>query len=163
MNEDKTYQMIDKMFSTMSESLRSRHIHVGMDEAASFGTGAYYKKHGAFDKMELFCKHLNRVSEIARKYSYTMEVYGDMFFKVLNDGFYLDLKEAVVPEGLQKKYLIMFPTHIGHMIWSLMKNMIMPWECIKRFVIESLSWVVSTAGKVLPVIWFQPISIQLMQ
>lgn len=42
--DEKTYQLIDDMLSSISESFSSKKIHIGMDEAYRVGTGKYQQK-----------------------------------------------------------------------------------------------------------------------
>lgn len=78
--DERTYTLIDHMFQSLSESVRSRTIHIGMDEAWDLGLGKYLKKNGYHDRHGIFLEHLNRVCEIARKYNYKPEMWADMFF-----------------------------------------------------------------------------------
>ena len=69
--EDKTYEFVEKMFASISASVKSRTIHIGLDEAWDVGLGNYLRKNGYRDRKELILEHLNRVSKIAEKYGYT--------------------------------------------------------------------------------------------
>lgn len=40
-DDDRTYELIDKIFATLSECFTSRKIHIGMDEAYMVGLGKY--------------------------------------------------------------------------------------------------------------------------
>lgn len=86
--EEKTYDFIEEMIKTMSESIRSRRIHVGMDEAHMLGFGRYFEKYGYTDRMTLMIQHLARVKEITDKYGYSIMMWSDMFFDILNNGSY---------------------------------------------------------------------------
>lgn len=77
--EEKVYAFVDKIFATISEGLSCRRIHIGFDEAFGLGTGNYFKRNGFRPKRELLSEHLGRVTEIARKYGYTCEIWADMF------------------------------------------------------------------------------------
>ncbi len=76
--EPRAYTLVEHMLKTISKGLSTRRIHIGLDEAFGLGTGKYYKKHGPNDKKELILRHLKKVVEIARKYGYTCEIWGDM-------------------------------------------------------------------------------------
>ncbi|MBQ9756190.1 MAG: family 20 glycosylhydrolase, partial [Clostridia bacterium] len=45
-DEPKTYDLIDKMFQTVSDCFTSRTVNIGMDEAFKVGLGKYINKHG---------------------------------------------------------------------------------------------------------------------
>ncbi|MBR3932658.1 MAG: beta-N-acetylhexosaminidase [Clostridia bacterium] len=80
--EDKTYSLIDKMFSTFSECLSTKKIHIGMDEAYRVGTGKYQQIHGIEDRFDIINKHLHKVCDIADKYNLEPMIWSDMFCKL---------------------------------------------------------------------------------
>jgi hypothetical protein len=97
--EEKTYELIDKMLATFSECLRSRRIHIGMDEAHMVGLGKYLDKNGYHDRFEILARHLKRVCEIANKYGYRPSMWSDMFFRLANHGeYYLNSGTCEIPE-----------------------------------------------------------------
>jgi hypothetical protein len=97
--DEKTYELIEHMFATLSDCFRSRRIHIGMDEAHMVGLGKYLDKHGFGDRFEILAKHLFRVCEIAKKYDYHPMMWSDMFFRLSNDGdYYLEGKQCNIPE-----------------------------------------------------------------
>lgn len=77
---DECYSLIDRMFSSLSASFQSRRIHIGMDEAAHVGRGNYLAKAEYTPRKAIILKHLERVLEIAEKYSYKTIIWDDMFF-----------------------------------------------------------------------------------
>ncbi len=80
--EEKGYVLIEKMIATISSALRSKTIHIGMDEAIDLGEGKYKAIHGKEgDKKDLLLTQLDRVVKIAEKYGYQRcEIWGDMFY-----------------------------------------------------------------------------------
>lgn len=80
--EEKAYQLIEKMVSTIASALRSKKIHIGMDEAIDLGEGRYKEIHGKEgDKKDLLLTQLARVTKIVEKYGYARcEIWGDMFY-----------------------------------------------------------------------------------
>ena len=88
--EEKTYELIDDMFRSLSESIASRNINIGMDEAHMIGLGKYLDKHGYKDRFAIMLAHLNKVMEIARKYDYQPIMWSDMFFRLGSGGEYYD-------------------------------------------------------------------------
>jgi hexosaminidase len=80
-----TLELIDKMFSTLSSCLRSRRIHVGMDEAYHLGRGRYLDRNGFTPKGEIMRRHLENVSRIAEKYGLSLMMWDDMFFRNYSD------------------------------------------------------------------------------
>ena len=96
---ERTYELIDHMFSTLSDCFRSRRIHIGMDEAHMVGLGKYLDQNGFEDRFDVIAKHLFRVCDIAKKYNYHPMMWSDMFFRLSNGGdYYLDGRECRIPE-----------------------------------------------------------------
>ena len=99
-DDEKTYELIDKMFASTSECFKSRRIHIGMDEAHMLGRGKHLDIHGYEDAISIMQRHLSRVVEIAKKYGYDPMMWSDMFFRSWNNGAYTipkqDLPEEVI-------------------------------------------------------------------
>ncbi len=77
--EDKTYEFIDHLFASLADSFSCREVNIGMDEAFLLGHGKYYRKHGSVPPHEIMRRHLEKVLEIASKYGFTCEMWGDLF------------------------------------------------------------------------------------
>ena len=77
---DRTKYLIDKMFAAFAACLRTRRIHVGMDEAYHLGRGRYLDANGYRTKGEIMHRHLEYVSEVADKYGFKAMMWDDMFF-----------------------------------------------------------------------------------
>ncbi len=113
-DEDRTYELVDKMIATCRECFRSDNIHLGMDEAMGIGRHKHLDKYGYEDPSIIMGRHLNRVNEIAKKYGYEKPmIWSDMFFRPWNDHKYEDYigrKEVPmqiidsVPENVQLVY-----------------------------------------------------------
>ena len=54
---NKTYELIDNMLKTLSDCFSSKLIHLGMDEAHTFGRGKYLDKYGYKTVGEIMKKH----------------------------------------------------------------------------------------------------------
>ena len=87
-DDERTYELIDHMFASLSECYRSRKIHVGMDEAHMLGRGKYLDLHGYETVPAIMKRHLKKVCEIAGKYDYEVMIWSDMCFRSWNDGQY---------------------------------------------------------------------------
>lgn len=111
-DNEKTYALIDSMFCTIAESFSSKTVNIGMDEAHMLGRGKYMDIHGCVDRFEILLNHLNRVSEIAGKYGLKLIMWGDMFFRLLGNGYCND--EAVVPEKVKD----MIPDNVNLIYWD---------------------------------------------
>ena len=51
-----------------SECVRTKKVHLGMDEAHGLGLGEYLKKHGFTNRLSIMKRHLEKVEELCRKY-----------------------------------------------------------------------------------------------
>ena len=87
-DEDRTYQLLDNIFSTLRSCCSSKLINIGMDEAEMVGLGKYLNLHGYVDRFTLLKKHLDKVVKIAKKYDFTPIMWSDMFFKMATEGIY---------------------------------------------------------------------------
>lgn len=86
--DEKTYNLIDKMFKTFSDNLRSNIVNIGMDEAHFLGLGKYLDKYGFKERTKILTDHLKVVSDIAKKYNLELIMWGDMFVRLANGGEY---------------------------------------------------------------------------
>lgn len=87
-DHEPTYEFIERAISAVSRSLRSRRIHIGMDEAHNMGRGRYMDIHGNVDRFELMNRHLGRVVDICKKYGYEPMMWSDMYFRLAAGGEY---------------------------------------------------------------------------
>ncbi len=103
--EEETYAFIEKMFASVAACFRSKIVHVGMDEAHTLGLGKYLKKNGLRSRTEILMDHLVKVCEIAKKYGFTLNMWGDMFYGAINDGEYYDRKTSLedLPDWVREK------------------------------------------------------------
>jgi hypothetical protein len=111
-DEPRTYELLENIFSTLSKTFSSRRVHLGMDEAHHVGLGKYLDTHGFTDRYALLMKHLNRVCEIAKKYGFTSTMMANDLFFNLSPGVFCsdevrdfppEIKNAV-PEGCEMVY-----------------------------------------------------------
>ncbi|MBE6568416.1 MAG: beta-N-acetylhexosaminidase, partial [Ruminococcaceae bacterium] len=111
--DERTYELIDHMFATLSECFKTRRLHIGMDEAQMLGKGLYHMRHGYEDPNIIIKKHLDRILEIAAKYGYDLMLWSDMFFRPwTNDGYYT--KKTEVP----KEYIDALPKGVIPVYWD---------------------------------------------
>ncbi len=81
-DEEKTYEYIERVFKTVAKCFTSRRINIGMDEAGDIGKGQYLDKFGYKNKTELMLRHLKRVVAIAEKYGFEPMMWSDMFYRL---------------------------------------------------------------------------------
>lgn len=128
--EEKTYELIDDMFATLSECFKTRKIHIGMDEAYRVGTGKYQQLHGIQDRFDVINNHLHRVCDIAKKYNYEPMVWSDMFCKLAFNlqSQYDDadaskiLEKAQLPENISLVYWDYYNTDYDHYVNQIKTN-----------------------------------------
>lgn len=101
-DEPKTYDLIRDMFAQMSQSLRSRRINIGMDEAHMLGLGKYLDRHGYQDRMQIMLRHYRRVVELAREFGYEPMMWSDMFFRLATHGAYYTEGELSVDASVRE-------------------------------------------------------------
>lgn len=109
--EEKTYELIEDMIRTWSETVRSRVINIGMDEAEMIGRGRFLNQCGYQERFEIMQKHLKKVLAICEKYGFTCMMWSDMFFKLISGGGYhnediqiTDEIRAKIPQNVELLY-----------------------------------------------------------
>ncbi|MBQ9729825.1 MAG: beta-N-acetylhexosaminidase [Clostridia bacterium] len=111
-DDERTYELIDRIFATLAENFTSRLVNIGMDEAWMVGFGEYRKKHGIPDRYDILLRHLNRVADIAKKYGFTAHMWSDMFFRIAGGDYYIPNVE--IPEEVKKKV----PENVELVYWD---------------------------------------------
>jgi hypothetical protein len=109
---EKTYEFVEKLIVSASAPLRSKRIHIGLDEAWKLGQGNYLLKNGYRSKFDLMNEHLDRVMQITAKYGLRPMMWSDMFFRAASEtGDYYDKDIAIpteiidkIPKGMQFIY-----------------------------------------------------------
>ncbi len=91
-DDERTYELIEHMFATLSECFTSRKIHIGMDEAHMLGRGKHLDIHGYETVNTIMKRHLDRILKIAKKYDYELLLWSDMYFRPWNNGEYMIAK-----------------------------------------------------------------------
>lgn len=114
---DKVYELIEDMFATLSECFTSRTVNVGMDEAEAIGLGEYLKKNGYHNRLEILRNHLQKVSEIAAKYGFTLCIWSDMFYKLVSGSFYGE-KECDLSDAQVSELASMIPDNVQLTYWE---------------------------------------------
>lgn len=108
--EERTYELIENMFRTLSECFVSRRVNIGFDEAMMMGYGMYTRKNGVPIRHEIMYKHLLRVLDIAAKYGFECEMWSDMFFRLAFGDYYGPDKTvppevtSIIPENVRLIY-----------------------------------------------------------
>lgn len=104
--DDKTYDLIEKMFKNIADCFSSRTINIGYDEAYYAGRGKFLDKNGYKNKTEILFEHLKKVTAIGGKYGFKCVIYSDMFF---NNKSCLDRED--LPRNLEFNYWNYYSTN----------------------------------------------------
>lgn len=102
LEDERTYELIDHIFLTLSKAYKSREVHIGFDEAHRACLGRYFDKHQNVDRLEVVCKHLRRVLDIAKKYGFHASMWSDMFFRLEYNDYYPPIDAPLFSEKLKK-------------------------------------------------------------
>ena len=113
-DDDKTYEFIDRIFATLSKCFKSKKIHLGMDEAHMLGRGKYFEKHGQKTSNEIIKGHLEKICDIAKPYGYELFVWSDMFFRPWNGGEYYFKECKEVPKDAKDA----LPKNVRPVYWD---------------------------------------------
>lgn len=117
-DDERTYEFIDKMFATLAAGFSTRRVHIGMDEAHMVGLGRYLDAHGYRNRYEILLRHLTKVLKIAEKYGFNSCImWSDMFFRLANNGQY-----NVSNDGLPAEISKLIPENITLMFWDYYNN-----------------------------------------
>ena len=111
-DEEKTYALIEKMVAFWAGAVRSRRIHLGMDEAHGLGTGEHEKRFGKQSAFDIINRHLKRCCAICEKFGLKPMIWSDMYFRIgSKTNNYYDLEsqpsEEVV-KGVPKKLELVY-------------------------------------------------------
>lgn len=79
-----TYDFIRDLLISASRPLRTKKIHIGMDEAGHLGLGHYLEENGYRPKIEIMKEHLEKVMEIIKELGLEPMMWADMFFRALS-------------------------------------------------------------------------------
>jgi len=101
-DEPKTYKFIETIIDTYSD-LRSKRIHIGMDEVHGLGFGQFFDKHGYENAFDIFNRHLEKVCNICKEKDLNPMIWSDMYFRIAsktND--YYDMSSDIPQEVADK-------------------------------------------------------------
>ncbi len=100
--EEPTFELIGKILDFWQAALRTRRIHVGMDETHDLGRGVYMDRHGYRDGFELFNRHLSHVVAMCHERGLEPMIWSDMYFRLGSaTGDYYDRASSVPDEARQ--------------------------------------------------------------
>ena len=102
---EETFKFLDELIATASGSVRSKKIHIGMDEAWDMGRGKFLTKHGYVPPSEIFGEYMERLIQIVNKYELQPYMWSDMYFRFCDtSGYQLYYgKDFVIPKEVADK------------------------------------------------------------
>lgn len=111
-SEPESYLLIAKMLDFFSENLRSRRIHLGMDETHDLGRGRYMDLNGYKRGFDIYNDHLAKVMPMCSQRGLSPMIWSDMFFRMGSRNLdYYDPASvipadvaAAIPPGVQLAY-----------------------------------------------------------
>ncbi|MBE3583927.1 MAG: beta-N-acetylhexosaminidase [Limnochordaceae bacterium] len=98
----KTYELLEQMITAVSGPLRSKRIHIGMDEAFGIGSGRYKQLHGEKRPFDILNVHLTRVREICHRHGLRPMIWSDMYFRLGSKTHDYYDKATVIPEDVKQ-------------------------------------------------------------
>ena len=111
--DEAVYELIDKMFATVSRCFESRTVNIGMDEAHMIGRGKYYDLHGDSDRSQILIEHVKRVAQIGERYGLTLAMWSDMFFRLAAGGEYY-AQDVNIDESIRQQ----IPKNVELIYWD---------------------------------------------
>ncbi len=102
--EPKTFEFAEELISTVSSALRSKRIHIGMDEAWDMGRGKFLDKYGYVPPFDIFNEFMDGLMKIINKYGLKPMMWSDMYFRISNTENELYYEEHIeIPEDVKSK------------------------------------------------------------
>lgn len=99
-DEPATYELVGKMIETYAKNLRSKRIHIGMDEAWDLARGQYINKYGYRREFDVFNDHLNKVVAICDRFGVKPMIWSDMYFRLGSKHHNYYDTEAAIPNDV---------------------------------------------------------------
>ncbi len=117
--DERTYELVDKMFKSLAASFTTRKLHIGMDEAHMVGLGQYLDIHGFENRHDILLRHLDRVREIAKKYGFEIMMWEDMFFRLsFNGTFFVVNHDKPNDRHISPEVIKKIPRDVGMVYWD---------------------------------------------
>ncbi len=116
--DERTYELVDGMFRTLRECLRTNIVNIGMDEADLLGLGKYLTLHGYRDRFSILMEHLRKVSEMAKKYDFELLMWGDMFFRLAGGDYFTNFNQDPELGEIPEKIKQLVPENVQLVYWD---------------------------------------------
>lgn len=113
-DEEKTYDLIEKMLKFWAENLGTRRIHLGMDEAHDLGRGKFLDRFGYQPPFEIFNRHLGKISQMCQEHGLRPMIWSDMYFRMGSAGNSYYDRDCVIPEEVVRA----IPKEVDLVYWD---------------------------------------------
>ena len=113
-DEPKVYELIEEMLITWKKNVRSRRIHLGMDEAHGVGSGRFKQLHGEESQFDIINRHLGKVVELCRKHGLEPMIWSDMYFRIGSKTHDYYDKDCVIPDEVAQQ----IPKEVELVYWD---------------------------------------------
>jgi len=77
-----TAALVEKMVAFWAGTLRSRRLHLGMDETYDLGRGRALDRHGHRSGLDLYTEHLGQVADSCRRHGLRPMIWSDVLFRL---------------------------------------------------------------------------------
>lgn len=115
-DEERSYEAIERMINACSKMYQSKRIHLGMDEAYQAGLGRYFDLHGYTPRIELILRHLEKVITLAENAGLEPMIWSDFVYKVLDQ---TNTSRLYYPEAeIDLKYAEKYPKNLVYVHWD---------------------------------------------
>lgn len=118
--DSEVLKLIEEMLTFFKTTLRSKRIHLGMDEAYNLGRGKYADINGFEKKTNIMMRHLNDMINLCEKLDLEPIIWDDMFFsnysKVLKD------ENIKIPDKISLMYWDYYNSNENHYIEKFEKR-----------------------------------------
>ncbi len=111
--EERTFEFVEELIATVTGALRSKRIHIGMDEAWDMGRGRFLDKHGYVPPIEIFTEYMERLIAITNKYGLVPMMWSDMYFRASNDHNAYYEEDIVISEDVARR----IPEEVELVFW----------------------------------------------
>ncbi|MGI5855685.1 MAG: beta-N-acetylhexosaminidase [Candidatus Merdivicinus sp.] len=102
-DNDEVYRLIEDMIVAASSPVRSKRIHIGMDEAMDLGLGRFLQQHGYENGFSIIARHFDRVMEILRRHGLAPLIWSDTYFRLASKtADYYDLEGTIPQEVIDR-------------------------------------------------------------
>ncbi len=117
-DEPRTYELIAAMLDTMSAGLRSRTIHLGMDETFGLGGGVHRNRYGLAEPSSIFLRHLTRVVQMCRDRGLEPMIWSDMILRAGSP----DNRPSDLDAPLAAEFIAQLPAGLRLVHWDYNHN-----------------------------------------